>query len=131
MNPQPEQLIRDLYAAFGAKDEARLRALLAPDVIWNQCPGFPGGKNRRGVDDVLDGILGTNHSLRTGFEAETTEFLAAGSTVIVLGLYRGQHAGTGKSMEALFTHVYRCRDGRVVQFDQVTDTAPMVAAMRE
>ncbi len=126
---QPEQVIRDLYTAFKAKDEPRLRELIAADVEWNQCEGFPGGKNRRGIDDVLAGILGSNHSLWEGFRAETTEFLPSGDTVVVLGAYSGTHTGTGKSMRAVFTHVYRVADSRVVRFDQVTDTAPMVAAM--
>ena len=127
---QPEEVIRSLYSAFKAKDEARLRDLLAPNVEWNQCEGFPGGKNRRGPDDVLDGILGTNHSLWEGFAAETTEFLECGHTVVVLGAYSGTHTGTGKSMRVVFTHVYRVDGGRVVRFDQITDTAPMVAAMQ-
>jgi ketosteroid isomerase-like protein len=126
---QAEAVVRELYTAFRAKDEVRLRELIAKDVEWNQCEGFPGGRSRRGVDDVLAGILGTNHSLWSEFRAETTEFLAAGSTVVVLGAYSGRHAKTGKAMRAVFTHVYRVHGGCVTRFDQVTDTAPMVAAM--
>ena len=44
------ELVRQLYAAFAAGDEATLRQLLAPDVEWNQCVGFPGGALRRGVE---------------------------------------------------------------------------------
>ena len=126
---RPEQVILELYAAFRDKDAERLGELLAPDVEWNQCAGFPGGRNRRGADDVLDGILGTNQTLWRDFRAETTEFLVSGSSVVVLGAYGGTHVGTGKPMAAAFAHVYRVSDGRVTRFDQITDTAPMVAAM--
>ena len=35
-------IAKDLYDAFGRKDEARLRELLHPEVEWIQCAGFPG-----------------------------------------------------------------------------------------
>ncbi|MEO0478370.1 MAG: nuclear transport factor 2 family protein [Planctomycetota bacterium] len=125
----PEDLIRDLYAAFGDRNEERLRTLLAPEVVWNQCEGFPGGANRRGPQDVLDGILGKNSELWNDFRAEIDEYLPSGNTVVVLGRYSGTHSKTGKSMRVAFEHVYRVRDGQVIRFDQITDTAPMVAAM--
>ena len=49
-------LVQDLYAAFGARDESALEALLAPDVRWTQCPGFPGGADRRGARSVIEGV---------------------------------------------------------------------------
>ena len=76
----------------------------------------------------MAGILGTNQSLWHGFRAETTDFLPSGDAVVVLGHYSGTHAETGKAMHAVFAHVYRVAEGRVVRFDQITDTAPMVAA---
>ena len=52
------EIVRDLYDAFGVKDNDRIRRLLAADVEWIQCAGFPGGGHRRGVDEVLDKVLG-------------------------------------------------------------------------
>lgn len=125
----PEKVIRDLYDAFGAKDEGALRALLAHDVEWNQCAGFPGGARRRGPDQVIPGILGGNDRLWSDFRAQIDEFIVSGDTVVVLGSYSGKHTGTGKPMRVDLAHVYRVRDGQVVRFDQITDTAPMVSAM--
>lgn len=126
---KPEEVIHEMYAAFGAKDEPRLHELLAPDVRWNQCPGFPGGARRRGVADVIAGVLGTNHELWLGFGISIAELLPSGDSVVVLGHYHGTHAKTGKPMRADFAHVYRVEGGQVTRFDQITDTAPMVAAM--
>ncbi len=128
---QPRETVHELYDAYRTRNEARLRELMADDIEWNQCAGFPGGSKRRGIDDVLDGILGSNHSIWTDFGADTNEFLVDGESVVVLGSYRGKHAHTGKEMQADFVHVYRVRDGKVTRFDQVADTAPMIAAMSE
>ena len=124
----PVDVVRDLYDAFGRDDEARLRARIAPDVEWIQCEGFPGGAHRRGIESVLDGVLRGNKSTWTGFRVELDEFVASDDRVVVLGSYAGTHAGTGKAMRAVFTHVYDVADGRVTRFRQFCDTWPMVRA---
>ena len=127
---KPLELVRRLYSAFAAGDEAELRELLAPDVEWNQCAGFPGGARRRGADDVLDSILRGNKSTWIGFAAPVERFVADGDTVVALGVYEGTHADSGLAMRSVFAHVYRVEGGRIARFDQVADTWPMVAAAR-
>ena len=126
----PAQVVRAMYAAFEARDEARLRDLLAADVEWNQCEGFPGGARRRGIEAVLCAVFAQNRSTWMGFAAAVDEILACGDTVVALGRYEGTHAQTHKRMRAAFAHVYRVRDGRITRYDQVADTWPMVAAAR-
>ena len=126
----PLETIQSLYEAFAAGDEATLRELLAPDVEWNQCAGFPGGAQRHGADDVLDSILRGNKTTWVGFAAPVERFVADGDTVVALGAYAGTHSETGLAMRSVFAHVYRVGGGRVVHFDQVADTWPMVAAAR-
>ena len=121
--------VQDLYTAFGQRDEQRLRTLLAPDVEWIQCAGFPGGGHRHGVEAVLAKVFGALHSEWNDFRAEIDEYHDAGGTVIAIGHYRGTHATTGRAMESLFAHVYDVVDGRIVRFRQITDTVPIAAAM--
>ena len=128
---EPAEIVRAMYEAYGAKDEARLRELIDADVEWNQCPGFPGGARRRGIDDVLAGVLHGNAATWRDFGAPIDEIISAGDRVVAVGRYVGTHAETGRAMEALFTHAYRVADGRIVRFDQVADTWPMVAAARD
>ena len=117
-----------MYTAFGAKDEAGLRELIHKDVEWNQCEGFPGGARRRGIEDMLAGVLHGNNATWTGFSAEISDYVASGDRVVAIGHYAGTHSGTGKAMRADFTHSYLVTDGQIVRFDQVADTWPMVSA---
>ena len=125
---QPVDVVRDMYAAFEARDEPRLRTLIHSKVEWNQCEGFPGGARHRGVDAVLAAVFGANRTTWTGFRAPVEEYVAAGERVVAIGHYTGTHATTGTSMRAVFAHVYVVRDSRIVRFDQIADTWPMVAA---
>ena len=127
----PIEVVRAMYDAFARKDELALRRLLAHDVEWNQCPGFPGGERRKGAEEVLAKTFGGLRSAWRGFEAKVESLHASGTLVFALGRYRGVHVETGKAMEALFAHVYEVRDGRIVRYQQYCDTAPMVAAMTQ
>lgn len=127
-NRSPEDVVRRMYRAFGASDEAGLREVIHADVEWNQCAGFPGGDRRRGIESVLAGVLHGNKSTWTGFKAVVADYVASGDRVVAIGYYEGVHSKTGKSMRADFTHAYRVEGDQIVRFDQVADTWPMVAA---
>ncbi len=123
-------IVKDLYDAFGRKDEARLRELLDPDVEWIQCAGFPGGDHRHGVEEVLEKVFSALQTEWRDWRIEVDEYLDAGDTVVALGRYSGTHGETGRSMEAVFAHVYDVEGGRIVRFRQFTDTVPLVEAAR-
>jgi len=131
----PVELVRELYDAFAFKDADRLRAILAPDVEWIQCAGFPGGDHRHGAEQVIEKVFGGLHSVWRDFAAPVEEYLLAagdaGDTVVALGRYEGTHSTTGRSMTSVFAHIYDVHDGRIVRFRQVADTWPMVAAMQD
>ncbi len=122
------QVVRDMYEAFGMKDETRLRQLLHPDVEWIQCAGFPGGGHRRGQDEVLEKVFRSLRSDWNDWRVEIEEYLDAGDAVVVLGHYAGTHAATKRPMTAVFAHVYIVANGRIVRFRQFTDTHQLVKA---
>ncbi len=105
-------IANDLYDAFGRMDEARLRALLHPEVEWIQCAGFPGGGHRHGAEEVLEKVFGALSSEWGDWRVDVDEVLDAGNAVVVLGKYAGTHGETSRSMEAVFAHVYDVEDGR-------------------
>ncbi len=121
-------VVRQLYDAFGRKDEAELRTILDPEVEWIQCAGFPGGGRRHGVASVLADVFSSLRSQWNDWRVEIEEYLDAGETVVVLGAYAGTHADTNKSMTAVFAHVYDVADGRITRFRQFTDTYELVKA---
>ena len=122
------EVVRNLYDAFGRKDEGALRKILHPEVEWIQCAGMPGGAHRHGADDVLDSVLGGLNREWQDFRVEITEYLDAGDTVVALGQYTGTHSETSKPMTAVLAHVYDVTEGRITRFRQITDTHEIVKA---
>ena len=123
-------VVQAMYAAFGAGDEPRLRELIASDVEWQQCEGFPGGEHRSGIESVLAGVLRSNKATWQGFAVAIDEYVCDRDIVVAIGSYSGTHSLTGKSMRSVFTHVYDVVDGSIQRFRQFADTWPMVAAMQ-
>jgi ketosteroid isomerase-like protein len=122
-------LVRDVYAAFAARDAGRLRTILAPDVVWRQAPGFPGGDERRGADAVIAGVMGAFRADWDGWRFEPERFLDAGDTVVVLGVYAARNRATGRAIRAECAHVFTLSGGQVAGFAQYADTWTIRAAM--
>ena len=57
-----------------------------------------------------------------GFTAIPDRFIDGGHDVVVIGRYGGTMKAGGAKLDAPFCHVYRFRDGKVVSFQQYTDT---------
>ena len=48
--------------------------------------------------------------------------MANDENVVVTGTYKGKFMATGKDLAARFTHVYTLNKGKIVRFEQFTDT---------
>lgn len=123
--------IIQLYQLFAAKDNAGVRNLLAPDIVWSQMKGFPNGGTYVGADLIFEQVFTGFREHWTCFTTTITEYLDAGPSVIALGYYEGTYAHTGRSMQAAFAHHYQLENGKITRFTQYTDTHLIAQAMSE
>lgn len=63
------------------------------------------------------------------FSTVPTTFIDGGDHVVVLGRYGGTMKASGATLDAQFCHVYHFRDGKVVTFQQYTDSAQWARLM--
>ena len=123
-------LIDGLYASFAKGDVPAVLAALDPQVVWREADGFPTAGTFTGPDAVLQGVfmpLGTDWD---GFSVTPDETVTNGDRVIGLGHYAGTYKATGKSFRVPFAHAWRIAGGKIVNFQQYTDTALVQAAMK-
>ena len=57
-----------------------------------------------------------------GFRVDVEEILDCGQRVVALARYRAVYKATGKQLDAQVAHVWTVEDGKVIRFDQYTDT---------
>ncbi|MBC7563184.1 MAG: nuclear transport factor 2 family protein [Gemmatimonadaceae bacterium] len=115
-------IIRGLYAAFAAGNVPDVLGAMTADVHWTEAEGGPYGGVYVGPAAVLDGVfmkLGTEWD---GFAAVPEQIVGTTETIVALGNYSATYKATGKSFTAPFAHAWTLADGKVVKFQQYTDT---------
>ncbi|HWH26430.1 MAG TPA: nuclear transport factor 2 family protein [Pseudolysinimonas sp.] len=117
------------YAASDRKDIDGMLAPFAPDIRWTEAAGFPLAGTYIGPQAVADAVFRALPRDWEDYTLVVDEVLEAGSTVIGVGTYSGINRATGKSFSARFVHLWRLDKQRVVAFEQVVDSAVVIAAM--
>jgi ketosteroid isomerase-like protein len=125
------ETVRSLYAAFGRGDVAGVLERLDETVVWIS-PGseaVPLSGRRRGVEEVRAFFeqLAQNVTF-TVFQAR--EFLAQGNRVIALVHYEGRNRTTGREFTAESAMLWTLGNGRVLRFQEYTDTEALAEAAR-
>lgn len=126
----PIDLIQSLYGAFARGDMDGIIAVLDPQVSWREADGYPYAGTYIGPEAVKAGVFLKIGSEWSNYTTVPKEYVTEGETVVAIGTYRGTFKATGKTFTAPFVHVWRVRNGRIVYFDQHTDTALVQAALR-
>ena len=132
MSQENVDVVRGMYEAFGRGDVGSVIGALDPQVEWWEAENFIYADNNPyvGPNAVLEGVFMRIGGEWDGFTVSTKEVLDAGDTVIGHGYYSGLYKKTGKQVRAQFAHFFSFRDGKVVKFQQFTDTAQFQRVVR-
>jgi uncharacterized protein len=122
-------IVRDHYAASTRGDLQAMMADVSPQVRWTEMQGFPCAGTWIGPQAVIDNVFAVLGAQWDGYRFELERLVDAGETIVGIGSYRGTFRATGKPMQARVAHVWQLQDGRIVAFEQFTDTLLVRAAM--
>jgi ketosteroid isomerase-like protein len=117
-------IIRGIYEALARGDVAAVLGAIDEQAEWNEAEHFtlwPGGPFI-GPQAVLTGVIARIPQLLDGFVIDVSRVVAAGDTVLVEARYKGTAKATGTPIDAQVAHVWDLRDGKIVRFQQYTDT---------
>ena len=131
MSEESVNVVKGVYEAFGRGDIPAVLAALDPQVEWWEAENFiyADGNPYVGPEAVLQGVFARIGGEWEGFEVAPEEILDAGETVVGRGYYSGTYKRNGRRVRAQFAHLFTFRDGRVVKFQQYTDTAQFLKAV--
>src|ERR1044072_1877844 len=125
MSAENVAVVHAIYDAFGKGDIPGVLSKVAKEIEWNEAENFiyADGNPYVGPNAVLEGVFMRIGTEWDGFAVSPKEVLDAGDTIIGHGYYSGTYKQTGKQVRAQFAHFFTFRDGKVVKFQQYTDTA--------
>ncbi len=122
--------VQGLYAAFGRGDVPFILANVDGSVEWvstGDSDVIPWGGARRGQQGALSYFQSIGGNLE--FESfEPNQFAADGEFVFVRGRTVAKVKPTGRRFDSEWLHVFTIADGRVMRFQEFSDTAVIAAA---
>ncbi len=125
MSQKNVKVVRGMYDAFAKGDIPTVLAALDPQVEWWEAENFiyDDGNPYVGPDAVLQGVFMRIGTEWQGFAVSPKEVLDAGDIIIGHGYYSGTYVKNGRRARAQFAHFFTFRNGKIVKFQQYTDTA--------
>ena len=117
-------IIRGVYDAFLRGDVTAVVAVMDEQIDWNEAEHvtYWQGDPFIGPHAVLTGVFARLAHDFDNFRIDVSRLVAAGDTVLVEARYRATARATGKPLDAQVAHVFDLRDGKIVRFQQYTDT---------
>lgn len=117
--------LEQMYAAFAKGDVPTVLGAMDPKIEWSEAEGviYDVGKPFVGPDAVVQGVFARIPQDFDNFTVTPSNYIDGGDTVVVEARYRGTAKATGKPLDAQVAHVFEFRDGKVIRFQQYTDTA--------
>lgn len=125
-----KKTLEAFYRSVAGADVPAMLELLDENVAWTEAAGFPYAGTYHGRQEILEGVFTRVAADWDTFDTEPEQLVADGDDVVAVGTYRGTCTATGRSFSARFAHAVTVKDGRIVRFEQVVDTARINEAMR-
>ena len=117
-------IVESVYESFSRGDLSSIVGLFASDIQYQMANNFPygGGKPFVGPKAVIEGVFQRMGSEVEGMSAAPKRAIDGGDTIVVEGRYSGKIKATGKAIDAQFVHVWQLAAGKIIRFQQYTDT---------
>jgi uncharacterized protein len=115
--------MESFYAAMGSGDIPGALELIDADCVWVEAAGFIYAGTFHGPDAVLEGVFARLGGEWDGFAAIPDYIIGEGDRAVAVGTYSGTYKATGKAFSARYCHSITARDGKLVSFEQVVDSA--------
>ena len=125
------ETVKAAYAAFGRNDPSVLFGAMDPAISWNEAEGSPlaDGNPYVGPQAIGERVFGRLMAAIDNFTAVPASFIDGGDQVAVIGRYGGTMKAGGVKLDAPFVHTYRFQNGKIIAFQQYTDTAQWARLM--
>ena len=122
-------IIDQLYQAFAKGDIPEALANMDPNIEWNEAESFPyaDGNPYIGPQAVVDGVFA-----RVGAEWEYWNLVdielheMADDKVLATLRYQAKYKENGEVIDAQTAHFWTLEDGKIIRFQQYTDTDQVV-----
>lgn len=126
-------IVEGLYKSFAKGDIPNALATMDDKVVWNEAENFPyADKNPYiGPDAVLKGVFARIGEDWEYWKLEDIKLHEMSDNMVLSTLrYKAKHKKTGKQIDSQTAHLFTLKDGKIIAFQQFTDTKQADLAIR-
>ncbi|WP_376692231.1 SMP-30/gluconolactonase/LRE family protein [Wenzhouxiangella sp. EGI_FJ10409] len=126
-------MVESVYSLFAVGDMEGFAGLMATDIVWNEAEGNPYADLNPyiGPEAVMSGLMARLVGEWEDISVTPHEYVVERDRVVVFGRYKETWKATSKTIDIPFVHSWTVQDGKLVAFQQYTDTAALVATMND
>jgi len=120
----PTDIVQTIYAAYGAADMQALKDTLSDDIVWiyHGTDEIEHAGTYRGKDGVM-GFFDDVNAHIDYLDFQPNQFLAQGSTVVVLGQEKQKIRRNGEILEQGWVQIYSVNNGLIDRMEEFSNTA--------
>jgi ketosteroid isomerase-like protein len=125
------EIVAAHYAASAAGDIQGAFSNFADDIVWTESAGGRYAGTYTSMAEVYEKVFGRIQQDWEDFAAHLDYLIADNDNNKVAAVvnYHGKSTATGKSQNVRVVHLWTIKDGMVVAFEQVADTAEQNKAL--
>ena len=127
MYSKPMQTVQEVYDAFARRDLLKVFSLLSSDIEIVQSEELPWGGLYRGHDGARQFFAKLGSHINSTLDIE--RLIDAEDQVVAVGWTHGTVNATGANYRVPIAHVWRVRDGLVIQTQFFIDNPNMLEAL--
>jgi uncharacterized protein len=122
-------VVRGFNDALAQGDMGGMLDFLDPQLEWRAPESVPWGGTFHGHDGFRE-FVGKLLDQPAEFRREILEYLDAGERVVVILRQMGRRKGSDTEYDVPEVHVWTMRDGKIVDFEGVFDTATVLRTLQ-
>lgn len=133
-HPRPIDVVRRIFSSHEDHDTLAFRDWVDPDVHWLTAEGHPLGRpgGWSGIEAVVEQVVNPVNDDFENYRTDVHEMVELeDERVLVRGRYRARYRKTGRDLDADMCSIYTVAKGKVIKFEQYTDTAQFCHVMGE
>jgi uncharacterized protein len=123
----PIEVVQAAYESFARRDIPKIFALFSPDIEIIQSEELPWGGHYRGHEGAREFFTKLTTHLDSTLEIE--RLINAGEHIVAVGWTQGKVKSTGATYRVPIAHVWKVRDGMVIQVQFLIDNPTMLTAL--
>jgi ketosteroid isomerase-like protein len=128
MSTDYTQMLREAHDSFNKGDIPALFSALDPNITWRVPEVLPFGVTVHGLQE-LGAFFQNLQPYFSKLSVDSEHLYQVGDYVVDLGHFHGQ-SSTGKDVDVAFCFLWQLRDGKVINFEEISDAARMLEALK-